>query len=304
MNRFYKQRGIALAIVLWMLALLSIMATGYSRMMRNESTLTANLINSTQANALAEAGITEAIAELLKPTNEQIWKTDGTTYDLFINNSEIRIQIRAENGKIDLNTARSELLLGLFQSVSVPEEEQIPLVQAILDWRDKDNLTRTDGAEDDDYINAGKSYEAKDGPFNSLNELLLVKGMTPTLFKKIKPALTIYSHSTNIYMRSASREVLLAIPSVEKTTIETYLTDRNSIKDSNQSPPLIGVDSKYISNTRGTTFSIISEATVNNATSRIETVISTRRYNNYPYSILAWQTSPLIKENEQEIEES
>ncbi len=66
-----NQKGIALVIVLWMLALLTIMATGYSRMMRTETMLTANLVRSAQANALAEAGINQAIIELFKPVPDK-----------------------------------------------------------------------------------------------------------------------------------------------------------------------------------------------------------------------------------------
>lgn len=300
MNLVNKQKGIALVIVLWMLALLGILAAGYSHMMRTETMLTANLIHATQANTLAEAGITQAIAELLKPVNEQRWKIDGTAYNIALNNNKITIKIRAETGKIDLNTARSELLFGLFQSVNVAKQEQMPLVQAILDWRDRDSLVRKHGAEDDDYRNAGMAYGAKDGPFNSLDELLLVRGMTPALFKKIKPALTVYSHNTKIYPQSAPVEALLAIPFTNEVIVDTYLKQRNT--SSNPSTVLAGVDPKYITSTRGDIYSIIGEATVKNTVSRIEAIVSLRRYNNLPYSILAWRSSPYLPESERENE--
>jgi len=193
------QRGIALVIVLWMLALLTILATGYSRMMRTETMLTANLVHSSQAASLAEAGINVAIVELLKPAQEQEWKTDGTSYEYELNNNIITVKIRAESGKIDLNTARTELLYGLLESVNETEEDLLPLLQALLDWRDKNDQVRNHGAEDEYYRNAGLGYGAKDGPFNSLDELLLVKGFTSELYRKIRPALTIYSHQAGIW---------------------------------------------------------------------------------------------------------
>jgi len=150
-----KQQGIALVIVLWMLALLTIMATGYSRMMRTETMLTDNLVHSSQAASLAEAGINVAIVELLKPEQEQGWKTDGTSYEYEHNNNLITVKIRAENGKIDLNTARTELLYGLLESVNEIEEDFLPLLQAILDWRDKNDQVRNHGAEDEYYRHAG-----------------------------------------------------------------------------------------------------------------------------------------------------
>lgn len=291
-----KQNGVALVLVLWMLVLLIIMATGYSRMMRTETLLTANMVHSAQAQALAEAGVYQAITELLKPVNEQLWKTDGTNYPYQFGDETTVLQIRAETGKIDLNTASSELLFGLLQSVNIPKEELLSQLQAILDWRDKDKLTRTHGAEDTDYENAGEEYGAKDGPFNSLDELLLVQGMTPELYRKIRPALTIYSHQAGIYPQSAPREALLAIPLMTEETVEEYLVQRVANDDPNKVIPLPGVDSKYLSKGKGSIFSITSEAKINNTRARLDVVVSMRSYNNHPYIILAWHEASMRNE--------
>ncbi len=299
-----KQRGIALVIVLWMLALLTIMATGYSRMMRTETMLTANLVHSSQAASLAEAGINVAIVELLKPAQEQGWKTDGTSYEYELNNNLITVKIRAENGKIDLNTARTELLYGLLESVNETEEDLLPLLQALLDWRDKNDQVRNHGAEDEYYRNAGLGYGAKDGPFNSLDELLLVKGFTSELYRKIRPALTIYSHQAGIYPQSAPREALLAIPYISTTEVDSYLELRETSIVSDRLMSLPGVDSKYIARGKGTVFSITSEAKINNTLARLNVVVSLSRKGQQPYSILAWQISPEMMESRQDVMET
>jgi len=292
-----KQQGIALVMVLWMLALLSILAIGYSRMMRTETMLTANLVHASQAAALAEAGVNLAITELLKPSQEQDWKTDGTSYEYELNNNLIKIEIRAESGKIDLNTAHTELLYGLLESVNVTEDDLLPLLQAILDWRDKDDLVRNHGAEDADYRNAGTSYGAKDGPFNSLDELLLVKGFTPDLYRKIRPALTIYSHNAGIYPQSASKEALLAIPFMTIIAVDSYLEQRQADNESDRSVPLPGVDSKYLAKGKGTVFSITSESKINNTLARLNAVVTLRSNGQRPYSILLWNTAPVVADN-------
>jgi general secretion pathway protein K len=295
-----KQKGIALVLVLWMLALLTIMATGYSRMMRTETMLTANLVHSSQAASLAEAGINIAIAELLKPVQEQAWKTDGTSYEYELDNNIITVKIRAESGKIDLNTARTELLYGLLESVIETEEDLLPLLQAMLDWRDKDDLMRNHGAEDEYYRNAGLGYGAKDGPFNSLDELLLVKGFTSELYRKIRPALTIYSHQTGIYPQSAPREALLAIPYMSITAVDSYLEQREASNISDQLMALPGADSKYIARGKGAIFSVTSEAKINHTVARLKVVVSLRRNGQQPYSILAWKISPEVMESRQD----
>ena len=55
-------------------------------------------------------------------------------------------------------------------------------IDAIVDWVDPDDDARTGGAESSYYVsNPAGGYRAKNGPLNSLDELLLVKGVTPQL---------------------------------------------------------------------------------------------------------------------------
>ena len=51
-----------------------------------------------------------------------------------------------------------------------------------MDWRDKDNLHRLNGAEDDYYLSLPQPYKCKNGDFTSIEELLLVRGVTPEIF--------------------------------------------------------------------------------------------------------------------------
>ena len=55
------------------------------------------------------------------------------------------------------------------------------VANSILDWLDPDDTPRTDGAEDDYYSSLPNPYHCKNGPLDSLEELLLVKGVTPQL---------------------------------------------------------------------------------------------------------------------------
>ena len=223
-----KQSGIALVIVLWMLTLLAILALSYSANTRVEIKLTAHLVQTAKANALAEAGIWQAVSELLKPPEEQAWQTDGSINQVDFAGGEINIRIQDETGKIDLNSARTELLHNLIISldITIDNGERLQLLQAILDWRDKDNLVRRFGAEDDEYLTAGFEYGAKDGPFNTLSELQLVAGMTPEIFKKMEPALTIHSHQPGINPEVAPREVLLALLGVSAELVDEYMLNR------------------------------------------------------------------------------
>jgi general secretion pathway protein K len=291
LNSIYRQSGIALVIVLWMLSLLIILAMGYSRMVRIETSLTANLIHTSQARSLAEAGIWQSVSELLKPKIEQQWKTDGTTYSFEFEQGVVTINIVNETGKIDLNTAHSELLHGLINSIELPEENDLTLLQSILDWRDKDNLVRNYGAEDEDYRQRDYHYGAKDGPFNSLSELQLVMGMTTAIYNQLKPALTIYSHQSGINPDSAPKEALLAIPGISEAQVDDFLQSRSNRVDTITPASLLGINAKYLSNSNGQVFTIISEGVIGNTHAKLDAVILMKRHINKPFTVLSWQAS-------------
>lgn len=285
-----NQRGIALVIVLWMLSLLIILAMGYSRMVRIETGLTTNLVHTSQAKAFAEAGVWQSITELLKPKIEQQWKTNGTPYSFEFEQGKVNISIVNESGKIDLNSAQSEILHGLIKSVGLPKSESLSLLQSILDWRDKDNLARRFGAEDDDYLQSDYRYGAKDGPFNTLNELQLVMGMTTSIYNKLKPALTIYSHQAGINSDTAPKAALLAIPNIDKEQVDEFLRTRE--ENNNQIPtPAPGIDTKYFSRSMGQIYTITSEGIISKTRAKLNVVISMRRNAIRPYTILSWQES-------------
>ncbi len=61
------QRGLALVVVLWVLVLLSVMAASFTYATRTEVNLTRNLIEAAEAEALADAGVYQAIYALLHP---------------------------------------------------------------------------------------------------------------------------------------------------------------------------------------------------------------------------------------------
>jgi len=284
----YKQCGMALVLVLWMLVLLTVMAGGYSATMRTETILTAHQLQSARARAMAQAGIWLAVNELLKPQLERSWQSDGSLNTVDFNNGSIEIKIQDETGKIDLNTARVELLHGLIKSVEVEDALGIELLHAILDWRDKDDLVRTAGAEDDDYKAAGLEYGAKDGLFNSVDELRLILGMTEEIFRKMEPALTIHSHQAGINPSVAQREVLLAIPGVYPETIEDFLLERSETSLATNSPSLAGTDKRFLTRVKDNTLTITSVGISADSKMKLDAVILIKRNANPPFTVLSW----------------
>ena len=90
--------------------------------------------------------------------------------------------MKSETGWINLNRALDQLLKKVIKYfVEVGEQRDI-IVDSILDWRDPDDFHRVNGAENDTYRSLPEPYDCKNADFDSVEELLLVRGMTPELF--------------------------------------------------------------------------------------------------------------------------
>lgn len=79
-----------------------------------------------------------------------------------------------ESSKLNLNTATREMLEALPNMTS-------ELAAAIIDWRDTDDEATTDGAESDYYMRMNPAYLCKNAPFETVEELRMVRGCTPEL---------------------------------------------------------------------------------------------------------------------------
>lgn len=115
-----------------------------------------------------------------------------------------------EDRKVNLNTAPADVLERLFHGAGLRRTPAQELAAAIADWRDEDRVEREWGAEDSYYRGLTEAYECKDGPFESVEELLLVRGMTPALWVQVAPWVTV-AGSGKVNLNTAGREVLTTL---------------------------------------------------------------------------------------------
>ncbi|MCB1581949.1 MAG: type II secretion system protein GspK [Marinicella sp.] len=259
-----RQQGIALVLVLWVALLMSIIAGSFALSARTESVQSRILFNKAQARFFAEAGLHRAVYELRNPDPETRWIADGRSYEMELDGAKIEIKITDESGKIDLNQANEELLVGLFASVGVEFDEALALVDKIKDWKDADEEVSLAGAEDSDYFAAGYRHGAKDAPFDTVPELIQVMDMDYELYRKIEPALTVYSGRSNINLAFAPREVLMAIDGITGQMADDYIVQRHEIQDVNTPLPILAEGYSGQLRGGGTTFSIVAKATLPN----------------------------------------
>ncbi len=115
-----------------------------------------------------------------------------------------------EDRRINLNTAPVDVLEDLFRMGGVKPEDALLLAESIADWRDEDREDRDHGAEGFYYRGLASGYDCKDGPFESVEELLLVRGVTPAIWRTFSPTLTVYG-SGKVNVNTAPQEVLTAL---------------------------------------------------------------------------------------------
>lgn len=211
-----RQRGIALVVVLWLVALLALMAVSQSAAVRTETLVVGNLVESATARAAAYAGLQLAIADLAKPIPARDMSTDSSVYSLRFGTAQLAVAITDESGKVDLNMAPASLLGKLLAASGVEQGMIEALVDAILDWRDRDSLRRLNGAEEEDYRVAGLDYGPRNGPFQSKQEFALILGVDAPLYHAVADNLTIHSGSASINMSAASPALKQALMANER----------------------------------------------------------------------------------------
>lgn len=220
------QKGFALVLVLWVLSLLTIMAGSFALSMRREAAIVIGGSSNAQAMAVAESGLAVAELMLMNPDQLQRWRTDGSIYQINYAASKVRVRMLAESGKVDINRADQTLLQGLLAQAPVDAELQTKLVNAILDWRDADDLVRIEGAEKEEYKDAGLSYQPRNKPFQSIEELQLVLGMNEQVFNWLENRVTVDSGQPTVDITQASKEVLQVLPGMDAGLIDSYIAAR------------------------------------------------------------------------------
>ena len=252
-----NERGIILIVVMWTMMVLMVLAAELSFSSRIEGRTTDVYQQDTAAYYVATAGVHRAMYRVLRaqqqgrnllnmgaggqfgrlrggfgqsaggqnPQDEEeqdVWlRGDGRWKKEEFGAGGYWVRVIDEAGKINLNQVDEATLRQTFVNLGFDQETGELLTDTIQDWRDTDPLVRLHGAESDYYQGLPVPYPAKDGPFDSLDELLLIRGVTPALFYgKEGPALqqlfTVYSNGSGaVNLLTANPLVLRAVLGVD-----------------------------------------------------------------------------------------
>ncbi|MFA6229152.1 MAG: type II secretion system protein GspK [Rhodanobacter sp.] len=276
-----RQRGVALLLVLWACTLLAILLGGYAALARTEGLQARYQFAETHAHYAAEAGLMLALYKLQDPQPRNRWVGDGQVHTFHYDDATVKVSAVNEGGKVDLNAATPEVLLGLFKAAGMDGLQAQALASSVVDWRSAaDPASGTAGANSA-YRAAGRDYGPRHGPFASIEELRMVLGMTPAIYQKVAPVVTVWSGNQTPDPNDAPPLALAAIPGMTPQ-------QQNAI----QAARLIHASDPSLVLNNGTTHSIESEATLADGTSA--TVRATIRAQPgqagaQPYAVLRWQ---------------
>jgi general secretion pathway protein K len=289
----WRESGLALVLVLWVLVLMTIMAGSFSLTLHRESELTSGVRGNAKARALAEGGVHYAMLMLAERDPARRWKSDGTPYMVELGQGRLLIRIEDESGKLDLNAASEAALRELFlQTLGDPELAQ-RLTDAILDWRDVDELKRLHGAERPEYEVAGRPAPGN-REFLVLEELLGVLGMTPSIYARIEPLITIYTRTAGVNLGKAGSAMLRVLFKGDEGAVTDFLAQRGAAPGSTapalrvgQVPGPIPLSNSRVDNV----YAVRVEAvTVEGDRAGIRAVLNRQqRPQGLPFSVLQWR---------------
>jgi general secretion pathway protein K len=273
------QRGVALLLVLWACTLLAILLGGYAALARTEGLQARYQFAQTRAPYAAEAGLMRAVYALQDPQPQQRWIGDGRFYTFHYDDITVNVSAIDEAGKVDLNAGSPDVLQGLFQAAGVPPAQAHLLADRVVDWRQPPDLQGGVDNRRNAYLAAGRDYGPRHGPFASVEELQMVLGVTPQLYRLIAPVVTIWAGTSSPAPNSAPPLALAAIPGMTREQRDAIQAARQrNARDSSLFPG------------GGTTHSIRSEATLADGTRAVLRVtVRLQSGQAQSYAVLRWR---------------
>ena len=206
--------GFVLVIVMGLLFVASTIAATLMLASRSQIKVEAALSTRAELEAMAD-GLVRLTAFRLSAQQPDAASgripTDGTTMRCRFEDEIANIAVTDVAGQIDINSASIEILQMLLRGMGVPRTDAVSLAAAIQDFRDTDDLPGDGGAEASDYRQAGRNYGPKNAPFESIEELDQVLGMTPELLRTLRPFVTIHSRSAILDISAAPLPLLQAL---------------------------------------------------------------------------------------------
>jgi general secretion pathway protein K len=236
------RRGFALIAALWLLVAFATIGAAISIHARARRLSAANSLDEDRGRAAAEAGLEHArsrLARLIVGNSPSTQVVPAAVVDPWrdaplvlvdtnrLGDERYHVSIRDAGASLNLNRATEDELRRFFIALPIDAGRADEIAESVMDWRDSDNLHRVHGAEVDYYLRMGSAVLPANADFSRLEELQYVKGMTPEIFARARPFLTLMG-TGQININAAPRPVLLALPGMTDEAVAVLERMRGS----------------------------------------------------------------------------
>ena len=252
-RRVYATNGFALVTVLWVLAATSTLAVTVGLLGRRaiaETTNEVSVARSLWAAQECAAILRDAAATALRTTArdsrdpQRAWRglerlALPVTRQGSVSSCEARLE--SNGARLDLNRASEADLQRFVVAMGIATDQAHSFLDALLDWRDSDDIARPTGAESDWYL-ARALRPPRNGPLASEQELQFVRG-----FEQLLPEERTLLQSVTgvdedpIDLWHAPPVVLRSLPGFSSSVTETLMTLRASDPGAMGMPQLLGL---------------------------------------------------------------
>ncbi len=213
-------RGLALVVVMWMVAALSLLAAGLAGLSRGEIRVAQNVRMASEVAALGDAAI-HMVALGLRSGADM--PRGSFVHSMTFGEREVSVSVVPADGLIDLNAAREPLLRDLFvYGAGRDEVDAEQIARNIVEWRGVGS-----DPEDTDYEEAGMAGGPRGERLEHPEDLLQVLGVTYDDYAKIARLITVSSESPAIDPLSAPVEVLRIVAEGNDETAEMIAAARD-----------------------------------------------------------------------------
>lgn len=253
MNRPGRQQGVALMIVLMIVALVSVLATEMGARLQLQVQRTMNIADSNQAYWYAmgaEAFARKSIKSLMDETSDNIslnqpWSQEFT-YPL--DGGGLNAQLEDLQSCFNLNallegadpddpqapTLAMEAFQNMLLATNIDDIDNYTaetVRDSLADWLDEDDMMRPYGAEDSTYEGLAHPYLAANDSLSAQSELRLVNGVSPEWLNQILPLVCVIpdsqTMSINVNTITNDRVALLAgVTGLSRAQAESILSSR------------------------------------------------------------------------------
>lgn len=187
-----RDRGFAMIAVL--VAVVALAGLAYDVLLQGRTSIvTAQAeVDRAKMEAAAEAGLAMAEAGLVGGGPRP--PLDGTPRTPTFDGIQLTVAVEDERGKVPVNVLSDIEARRFFEAAGVGGPQLDTLTDSFLDWRDDDEERRPHGAETADYARRG--YRSRDGDITTIGELARINGMTPAIYARIAPYVTLFFGET------------------------------------------------------------------------------------------------------------